>query len=105
MNAETLIDPRPDRLRVSYRIDGRGVDRGIPPRRLLDLIAARIRLLPGITFTEEEPEQVGLMRGTSRGRSFDLRVFFCRTEEGPGVMFTFPQQQDGRGAVPSGPMP
>ena len=89
------IDPEPDGLPVRYRLEGQWVDRDRPPRRLLGPIVTRIRIAAGISITGKEPEQTGRIRGTSRGRSYDLAVLVRQTKEGPGLLLTFMQPEGG----------
>jgi type II secretory ATPase GspE/PulE/Tfp pilus assembly ATPase PilB-like protein len=86
---EVRIDPENDCLHVSYRVGGSWVDRDSPPRRLLDLIVARIEFLAAIPHFGQQPREAGRIRGNSRGRSFDLAVLIRRTGEGPELVLTF----------------
>jgi uncharacterized protein (TIGR02996 family) len=86
---EIRIDSERECLRVRYRIRGQWVERDTPPRRLLDSIVARIRLMAGMAFTKEKREQVGRVRGTLRGRPLDLDVLVRWTEKGPGLLLSF----------------
>jgi uncharacterized protein (TIGR02996 family) len=91
------IEPRVENIRVLYHIGGVWTERDSPPRRLLDLIVARVRLLAGLLFADEGVDQAGWWRGTSGGRTFRLRVLIQPTAEGPSATLTFlPATTEGR---------
>jgi uncharacterized protein (TIGR02996 family) len=85
---QVRIEPEPDRLRVLYRLGREWAERDTPPRRLLEPIVARIRLLAGIASDPGECEQRGSTRGTAHGRPFDVEVVIRRTDDGPLVVLT-----------------
>lgn len=82
---EIRIVPEADRLRVQYLIGGRLVDRDTPPRRLLDLIVARIQLLSGIEDSDARIEQIGRMTGKSGKVETDIGVVIDRRSGEPHV--------------------
>jgi type IV pilus assembly protein PilB len=83
---EILFEVDEERLRTGYRIDGEMVERDSLPRRLLGAILTRIRIMAGIPLTEEQEEQIGVVRLDSQGSPFDLRVRIRRTGGGSNLL-------------------
>jgi uncharacterized protein (TIGR02996 family) len=92
------IEPGPDGLHVRYRIDSTMVDRDAIPRRLLGPIVSRIRLLADLR--DGNGEQVGRIRGTVRGKAFDLGVVITPEEGGPRVVLTLQSPNTEEGGRP-----
>lgn len=89
------IESCPDGVRFLYRIGGSLMDRGncgvadpgMPPRRLLEPIVARIRVLAGLGDNGGR-EQAGRIRGTDRGKPFDFGAVISAGEESLRVTIT-----------------
>jgi uncharacterized protein (TIGR02996 family) len=86
--AEVRIEPEPDRLQVYFLLGDRLVERDTPPRRLLNPIVARVRLLTGMS-SEDVTEQRGRLRGVAHGRRFDCGVVIRPTPHGPSIVLTW----------------
>ena len=56
------IEPLADRVRVRYRIDGILVERDRPPRRLLDALLSRIKIMSNIAMPERPQPQEGRIK-------------------------------------------
>jgi uncharacterized protein (TIGR02996 family) len=80
---EIHLEPEPDRLRVSYRIDGQLAERDDLPRRLLTGIVDRLRHLAGADAGHGDHFPLSVVR---RDRAINVRI--SETDNGPRVLLT-----------------
>jgi uncharacterized protein (TIGR02996 family) len=85
---EVRIEPATDHFRVRYRIDGRWTERDRPPRRILEPVVTRLRLMAGIAVSGAGPQR-GRIPLNLDGRRIDPRVTIRQTALGPGVLLRF----------------
>jgi uncharacterized protein (TIGR02996 family) len=83
------IQPLPDCMQVSYRIDRIWVERDAPPRRLLNPVVGQIRRLAGLASADESVVQTGLLRGNAFGSRPDLAVHLHPSGQGPSLTLLF----------------
>ncbi|MBX6311744.1 MAG: type II secretion system ATPase GspE [Isosphaeraceae bacterium] len=80
------IEPFADRVRIRYRIDGVLMERDSPPRRLLNSIVSRIKIMGSIDIAEKRRPQDGRIKLHVAGRDIDLRVSVLPTNHGQSVV-------------------
>ena len=80
------VEPFADRVRVRYRIDGVLVERDSAPRRLLQALLSRIKIMGGIDIAEKRRPQDGRIKMSIQGRHFDLRVSMLPSVHGQSAV-------------------
>ncbi|MFP4176159.1 MAG: GspE/PulE family protein [Candidatus Brocadiia bacterium] len=68
------IEPLSERIRVRYRIDGVCQEVESPPKRLQNVLTARLKLMAGMDLAEKRRPQDGRILLNTAGRQIDLRV-------------------------------
>jgi type IV pilus assembly protein PilB len=72
--SDVHIEPGDDALRVRYRIDGRLVERLRPPAKMAAAVAARVKVMAGLSLSQRTLPQEGIARVMFDNRSIDLRI-------------------------------
>ncbi len=80
------IEPFADRIRIRYRIDGVCMERDSPPRRLLNAIVSRLKIMGQIDIAEKRRPQDGRIKVNAAGKDIDLRVSILPTAHGQSVV-------------------
>ncbi len=80
------IEPFADRVRIRYRIDGVLMERDSPPRRLLNPIVSRLKIMGSIDISEKRRPQDGRIKIIVAGKGIDLRVSILPTSHGQSVV-------------------
>lgn len=80
------IEPFGERIRVRYRIDGVCVERDSPPRRLLNPIISRLKIMGNIDIAEKRRPQDGRIKLQVCGKDIDLRVSVLPTTHGQSIV-------------------
>jgi type IV pilus assembly protein PilB len=80
------IEPFSDRVRIRYRIDGVCMERDSPPRRLLNSIISRIKIMGSIDIAEKRRPQDGRVKVNVSGKDVDFRVSILPTNHGQSVV-------------------
>jgi uncharacterized protein (TIGR02996 family) len=84
---EIRIEPQVDRLVVLYRIAGEWIERDSPPRRLLGLIATRLRTMAGLDAPAEQGEQTGNIHIHIQGLGHhEVDLTITPTDLGPRIV-------------------
>jgi len=81
-----FIRPMGDGVRIDYVIDGEDIDRDHPPRRLLDAMVTRLKILSQVDLSASEDFQSGQFAFTDQGKSHQLVVHFASGSDGSEVM-------------------
>ena len=76
------VEPFEHRVRIRYRIDGILIERDSPPRRLLNAILSRIKILAKMDIAERRRPQDGRIKITVGEKELDLRVSVIPTNHG-----------------------
>ncbi|MCY2981782.1 MAG: GspE/PulE family protein [Planctomycetota bacterium] len=80
------VEPFEERVRIRYRIDGVLVERDSPPRRLLNAILSRIKILAKMDIAERRRPQDGRIKITVGEKELDLRVSIIPTNHGQSAV-------------------
>lgn len=80
------VEPFEDRVRIRYRIDGELVERDSPPKRLLNALVSRFKIMGGIDITEKRRPQDGRIKARINGKDYDLRVSILPTNHGQAIV-------------------
>lgn len=80
------VEPFEDRVRVRYRIDGVLHERSTAPRKLLNAILSRIKILGRIDIAERRRPQDGRIKLTFGPKELDLRVSVLPSSHGQSVV-------------------
>lgn len=80
------VEPFEQRVRIRYRIDGVLVERDSPPRRLLNAILSRIKILAKMDIAERRRPQDGRIKITVGEKELDLRVSIIPTNHGQSAV-------------------
>ena len=80
------IEPFADRVRIRYRIDGVCMERDNAPRRLLNSIVSRLKIMGSIDIAEKRRPQDGRIKAHVGGKDIDLRVSILPTNHGQSVV-------------------
>ncbi len=72
--SDILIEPQDKVLRVRYRIDGEYHDQKPFPKKLLNSIVARIKIMSKLDITERRKPQDGRIKLNFAGKAVNLRV-------------------------------
>ncbi len=86
---EIHIEPTPDRCRILFRIAGSLVERDNMPRRVLNPLVARIRIMAGMYVLDQRELQEGRISLVVQGKAINLHVLIRRTIDGPDVLLTW----------------
>ena len=80
------IEPFEKDLAVRYRIDGVLYEKIAPPRRLLNPIVSRVKIMAGLNIAEKRIPQDGRIRTRMAGRDIDIRVSTLPVQHGERVV-------------------
>jgi type IV pilus assembly protein PilB len=80
------IEPFEDRVRIRYRIDGVLVERDSPPRRLLNALVSRVKIMGNIDISEKRRPQDGRIKTRVGGVDYDMRVSVLPTGHGQAIV-------------------
>jgi hypothetical protein len=80
--SEIQIEPFNDRVRIRYRIGGVLIERDSPPRRLLEPILSRIRILAGMDSAERRRPQEGQFMISVGDKQVAVRADILPTTQG-----------------------
>lgn len=80
------VEPFEERVRIRYRIDGVLIERDSPPRRLLNAILSRIKILAKMDIAERRRPQDGRIKITVGEKELDLRVSIIPTNHGQSAV-------------------
>lgn len=80
------IEPFVDRVRIRYRIDGVCMERDSPPRRLLNSIVSRLKIMGSIDIAEKRRPQDGRIKVNVGSKEIDMRVSILPTTHGQSVV-------------------
>jgi type II secretory ATPase GspE/PulE/Tfp pilus assembly ATPase PilB-like protein len=80
------IEPRTDRVRVRFRIDGILVDRPPIPESFRHSVASRLKVMASLDIAEKRLPQDGAFTVQANGREVDLRLSTFPTEHGEKVV-------------------
>lgn len=84
--SDVHIEPLSDRLRVRYRIDGVCQEVESPPKRLQNIMTARLKLMAGMDLAEKRRPQDGRILMKTAGRQIDLRVSNIPCTDGESIV-------------------
>jgi type IV pilus assembly protein PilB len=80
------IEPVEKKLRVRYRMDGVLVETFSPPRKMLNAIVSRIKILANLDIAERMKSQDGKFQLRVEGRQIDFRISILPTIHGEKVV-------------------
>ncbi len=83
--SDILIEPQEKQLRIRYKIDGVFYDQKPLPKKLLQSIVARIKVMGKMDITERRKPQDGRIRITYNGKPINLRISVIPTAHGEKV--------------------
>ena len=83
--SDILIEPQEKQLRIRYKIDGVFYDQKPLPKKLLQSIVARIKVMGKMDITERRKPQDGRIRITYNGKPINLRISVVPTAHGEKV--------------------
>jgi len=83
--SDILIEPQEKQLRIRYKIDGVFYDQKPLPKKLLQSIVARIKVMGKMDTTERRKPQDGRIRITYNGKPINLRISVIPTAHGEKV--------------------
>lgn len=68
------IEPGPETARVRYRVDGVLHEVMHPPKHIIPVVIARLKIMADMDVSERRIPQDGLIRMSHDGASYDVRV-------------------------------
>ncbi|MFT4978657.1 MAG: general secretion pathway protein E [Myxococcota bacterium] len=80
------IEPFEKDLAVRYRIDGVLYEKLAPPRRFMNPIISRVKIMAGLNIAEKRIPQDGRIRTRMAGRDIDIRVSTLPVQHGERVV-------------------
>lgn len=88
------IEPFEDRVRIRYRIDGVLVERDSPPKRLLNALVSRVKIMGNIDISEKRRPQDGRIKTRVGGVDYDMRVSVLPTGHGQAIVMRILDRQN-----------
>ncbi len=83
--SDILIEPQEKQVRIRYKIDGVFHDQKPLPKKLLQSIVARIKVMGKMDITERRKPQDGRVRVSYNGKPINLRISVVPTAHGEKV--------------------
>jgi type IV pilus assembly protein PilB len=83
--SDILVEPQEKQIRIRYKIDGIFHDQKPLPKKLLQSVVARIKVMGKIDITERRKPQDGRIRITYNGKPINLRISVVPTAHGEKV--------------------
>ena len=80
------IEPRGDRVRLRYRIDGVCMERDKLPKRMQNALLSRFKLMSGMNIAEKRAPQDGRIKIPVDDKVVDFRVSACPAYHGESVV-------------------
>ncbi|QGJ71123.1 Type IV fimbrial assembly protein PilB [Planctomycetales bacterium 10988] len=80
------VEPFEDRVRIRYRVDGVLIEETPAPRKMLNALLSRIKILSKIDIAERRKPQDGRIKLTVGTKEFDFRVSVLPTSHGQSVV-------------------
>lgn len=80
------IEPYPKTLRVRYRIDGVLHEQPAPPKKFLNAIISRIKIMADLDISERRRPQDGRIKIKIDSKNIDLRLSICPCSPGEKVV-------------------